>query len=170
MAWDAVCAGARGLVFFGGHLTRAGDRPLTKQRDIAHGWNWTFWEDVLRRLVRELSAGGLAHPLLVAPASRLAAQVHLADGLGHVTGTVPKDVRVLVRETPTAVFLVLLKRGGSATVRVQVALPGQRLRARGYVLGEEPRMVDTVALPGGGSAFLDWLAPWDVHVYKIGKA
>ena len=41
--------GARGLNFFGGHLTQ-----VARPADARAGWNWTFWEQVLRPLVREL--------------------------------------------------------------------------------------------------------------------
>lgn len=163
MAYDAIVAGARGLVFFGGHLTKAGDRPLTRQSDIAHGWNWTFWDTVLRRLVQELAPSGAVYPGLVAPPSKVVATATFADG-----GKAARLIELLVRETATAVFVFALKRGGTTT-RVRIALPGVKLRAKGYVLGEEPRMVDT-AVTGSGSVLTDWFAPWDVHVYKIGKA
>ena len=163
MAYDAIVAGARGLVFFGGHLTKAGDRPLTRQVDIAHGWNWTFWDTVLRRLVQELAPSGLVYPGLVAPPSTIVATATFADG-----GGAAKRIELLVRETATAVFVFAVKRGGTTT-RVRIALPGVKLRAKGYVLGEEPRMV-AAAAAGSGSALTDWFAPWDVHVYKIGKA
>jgi hypothetical protein len=50
MAYDAVIAGARGLFFFGGHLTQVmtpADREL--------GWNWTYWQHVQRPLLVELT-------------------------------------------------------------------------------------------------------------------
>jgi hypothetical protein len=51
MAYQAIVNGARGLVFFGGHLTQ-----VATPADAAAGWNWTFWERVLRPLVSELSS------------------------------------------------------------------------------------------------------------------
>ena len=39
MAYQAIVAGARGLMFFGGHLTQ-----VMKPADARAGWNWTFWE------------------------------------------------------------------------------------------------------------------------------
>ncbi|HEY3921384.1 MAG TPA: hypothetical protein VGL76_04650 [Gaiellaceae bacterium] len=50
MAYDAIIAGARGLLFFGGHLQGA-----MNAADRARGWNWTYWDDVQRALLVELS-------------------------------------------------------------------------------------------------------------------
>ena len=41
MAYQAIVAGARGLMFFGGHLTQ-----VARPADADAGWNWTFWEQV----------------------------------------------------------------------------------------------------------------------------
>jgi hypothetical protein len=64
MAYQAIACGARGLTFFGGHLTQ-----VATPADAAAGWNWTFWETVLRPLVRELSSDAV-RPALVAPNAR----------------------------------------------------------------------------------------------------
>ena len=45
MAYQAIACGARGLMFFGGHLTQTA-RPV----DARAGWNWTFWDIVLARV------------------------------------------------------------------------------------------------------------------------
>ena len=72
MAYQAVVNGARGLVFFGGHLTE-----IATPADAAAGWNWTFWERVLRPLVSELSSPELA-PALAAPNAKLAVKASAA--------------------------------------------------------------------------------------------
>ena len=46
MAYEAIVNGARGLIFFGGHLT-----AVMTPDDAASGWNWTFWRRVLRPVV-----------------------------------------------------------------------------------------------------------------------
>ena len=43
MAYQAIVHGARGLIFFGGHLTE-----VCTPDDAKAGWNWTFWRQVLR--------------------------------------------------------------------------------------------------------------------------
>ena len=59
MAYEAIIEGARGLMFFGGHMTE-----VCVPEDAAAGWNWSFWRQVLRPLVRELTSPEL-HPALI---------------------------------------------------------------------------------------------------------
>src|SRR5207237_2171797 len=73
MAYQAVVSGARGLVFFGGHLTQ-----VAAPQAAAAGWNWTFWDEVLRPLVAELTSAAVA-PALVAPKANAAAKASSAD-------------------------------------------------------------------------------------------
>ena len=47
MAYQAIVNGARGLVFFGGHLTE-----VMSPADANAGWNWSFWERTLVRSYR----------------------------------------------------------------------------------------------------------------------
>ena len=61
MAYEAIVNGARGLVFFGGHLTQ-----VCTPADAKAGWNWTFWNRVLRPLVVELNSPEI-RPALLAP-------------------------------------------------------------------------------------------------------
>lgn len=172
MAYQAIVHGARGLVFFGGHITQVGAppdvRPICRQVDIAHGWNWTFWTGVLRPVVEELAAHSLLQPALVLPDSKRAVTCRALDASGKVTQKVAGDVEFVLRETATAIFLIAVKRGGQ-TIQVQFRFPGTKLRPNGYVLFEQPRQV-TVTQTTGASAFTDWFAPYDVHVYKIGIA
>ena len=50
MAYDAIVAGARGLFFFGGQFKQVMS-PADRQR----GWNWTYWKNVQRPLLVELT-------------------------------------------------------------------------------------------------------------------
>ena len=68
MAYQAIVNGARGLAFFGGHLTQ-----IARPADAQAGWNWTFWERVLRPLLEELTSDSVA-PALVAPERAQAGQ------------------------------------------------------------------------------------------------
>ena len=51
MAYQAIVNGARGLAFFGGHLTQ-----VTTPADAEAGWNWTFWDVCCSRCVAELTS------------------------------------------------------------------------------------------------------------------
>lgn len=161
MAYDAIICGARGLMFFGGHLTQA-SRPA----DARAGWNWTFWEQVLRPLLEELSSTAVA-PALVAPA-------------GPRVQSSAKDVDLVTRRDGRFLYLLAARRGGATTRVGFTGLPrkldGSPLRG-GQVLFEyvqEPlpppigagrQVFRSVGVASGG--FRDWFGPHDVHVYRF---
>src|ERR671934_1427720 len=73
MAYQAIVNGALGLVFFGGHFTQ-----ITRPRDARVGWNWTFWDLVLKPLLLELTSTAVA-PALVAPDATVAVTASAQD-------------------------------------------------------------------------------------------
>jgi hypothetical protein len=162
MAYQAIVAGARGLTFFGGHLTQA-SRPS----DAEAGWNWTFWEQALRPLLEELSSTAVA-PALVA-----------ADAKPQVKAAA-KDVEVLTRRDGRFLYVLAVRRGG-ATSRVGFTglprkLNGQALTG-GQVLFEYAQEPPPPPIGGGrqafrsvpvaGGGFRDWLGPHDARVYRF---
>jgi hypothetical protein len=159
MAYQAIANGARGLVFFGGHLTE-----VASPADAAAGWNWSFWRESLQPLVQELSSTALA-PALVAPASR--AKVH--------TQPAAKDVELATRQTADFLYVIAVRRGGSTS---QIGITGLPAKIKGgqvlfeYVQDPPPPPIRTdaqkfrsVAVDGG--TFRDWFAPHDAHVYRF---
>ena len=87
MAYQAIINGARGLVYFGG-----GIGVTMNDRDRALGWNWTFWERVLRPLLAE-ELGTRGHLTLASAAPQVeqtlrlvgierAANIELGDAPG----------------------------------------------------------------------------------------
>ncbi|MBI1898268.1 MAG: hypothetical protein HYS04_17310 [Acidobacteria bacterium] len=147
MSYEAIINGARGLLYFGG-----GYEECLNERDRALGWNWTYYDRVLKPVLDELKPGGPLYPALVVPDARLPVAVEGA-----------KDVEFTVRETANAVFLLAAKREGS-TVKVQFrGLP--RWIREGQVLFEEPRKV-----AASGGAFSDWFGPNEVHVYRFANS
>jgi hypothetical protein len=157
MAYQAIVNGARGLVFFGGHLTE-----IATPADAAAGWNWTFWERVLQPLVSELSSTDLA-PALAAPNAKLA-----------IKTSVP-GVELVAREAGNVLTIIAVRRGGTVSRVKFSGLPKQI--SGGQVLFEyvqEPppppieaghQVFRPVDVSGGG--FSDWFAPHDVHVYRF---
>jgi hypothetical protein len=162
MAYQAIVAGARGLMFFGGHLTQ-----VMKPADARAGWNWTFWELVLRPLLTELTSTAI-QPALVARSSS-----------ARVTSSAA-DVELVAREDDRFLYVIAVRRGG-ATTRVGFSgLPrkhdGSAL-AGGQVLFEyvqEPppppiqatkQAFRSIGVTNG--AFRDWFGPHDVHVYRF---
>src|SRR6266508_4215983 len=73
MAYQGVVNGARGLIFFGGQLTQ-----VMRPRDAQLGWNWTFWDQVLRPLLVELTSPSVL-PALTAPVAQAALTASAAD-------------------------------------------------------------------------------------------
>jgi hypothetical protein len=159
MAYQAIANGARGLVFFGGHLTE-----VASPADATAGWNWSFWRESLAPLVQELSSTALA-PALVAPVSR--SQVR--------TDPVAKDIEIATRQTADFLYVFAVRRGGSTS---QVGIAGLPPAIKGgqvlfeYVQDPPPPPITTnaqkfrsVAVEGG--SFRDWFAPHDAHVYRF---
>ena len=146
MAYQAIVAGARGLAFFGGHLTQ-----VMRPADSQSGWNWTFWETVLRPLVVELTSTAVA-PALVAPA---AAQPVRADAT---------DVGVVTRRSGDFVYVIAVRRA-QLTSRVRFSgLAGND--RQGEVLFEYANGgFRSVAV--ANASFRDWLGPHDARVYRF---
>src|SRR5205085_12572055 len=97
MAYQAIVNGARGLVFFGGHLT-----AVMSPADAKAGWNWTFWERALRPLVQELSSQSLL-PALSAPVVK-----------PTVTSS-SADVEIATRRAGSFLYVLAVRRGGGTT-------------------------------------------------------
>jgi hypothetical protein len=146
MAYQAIVNGARGLAFFGGHLTQ-----IARPADAQSGWNWTFWERVLRPLLEELTSDSVA-PALVAPNAR--SQVKASA----------RDVELVTREAGGFIYVIAARRG-SATSRVGFSgLP--RGLTGGEVLFEyNDQTFRTVSVANGG--FRDWFAQHDARVYRF---
>jgi hypothetical protein len=148
MAYQAIINGARGLMFFGGNVTdtlNAQDAPL--------GWNWTFWDEVLKRVVREIGDHSALAPALVASNSALPITM---------SGTTSPDLEFCVREAPPYLYILASKREGATTNVTFSGLPAWA--ATGEVMYESPR---TVTVKNG--QFTDSFAPFDVHVYRFSQ-
>jgi len=144
MSYQAIINGARGLLDFG-----ADYQACLNERDRALGWNWTYYDRVLKPVLDELRPGGPLYPALVAPDSKLPVTV---EGAGAVEFT--------FRETAGADYLIASKREGST---VQVKFRGLPAWIReGQVLFEEPRKVAVTS-----DGFDDWFGPNEVHVYRF---
>jgi hypothetical protein len=158
MGYQAIVNGARGLVFFGGHLT-----GVMSPADALAGWNWTFWRQALQPLVQQLASASLA-PALVAPAGR-----------AKVRASPARDIELVTRQTADFLYVLAVRRGGATST---VRFTGLPAKVRGgqvlfeYVQDPPPPPVDpraqkfrSVAVTGG--AFRDPFAPYDVHVYRF---
>jgi hypothetical protein len=144
MTYQAIIAGARGVLYFGGN-----NRGAMSPQDAKLGWNWTFWRRVLRPVVEEIGTKSLLAPALIAPDSKL--PIRVAPGSG---------VEFCVREVGNELFILACKSEGETKEVGFSGLPG--LVGHGELVYESPR---TVTARDGG--FKDWFAPFEVHVYRF---
>ena len=158
MAYQAIVNGARGLVFFGGHLTQ-----ITRPRDAKAGWNWTFWNLVLKPLLLELTSTAVG-PALVAP------------NAGVTVTASAGDIELVARRSAQFLYVIAVRRGGATTRVTFSGLPATI--AEGQVLfeytqdplpppiGAGQQVFRTVGVTNG--VFRDWFGPHDVQVYRFG--
>ena len=162
MAYQAIANGARGLAFFGGHLTQ-----VASPADAEAGWNWTFWKQVLAPLVRELSSASL-RPALVAPAA------HAAVKAGA------RDVELAARNDGTFLYVIAVRRGPATSLVTFRGLPkkrnGKTITAGEALFEYVQRPLPPPIQPGrqvfrpvtvSGGSFRDWLGPHDVRIYRF---
>jgi hypothetical protein len=151
MTYAAIIHGARGINYFGGSIV-----VDMNARDAQLGWNWTFWERVLRPLFEELTSSSVA-PALVAPDAPKAVKAST------------KDVELVTREAGDFLYVIAVRRG-SGTSRVRFSgLPrrrdGQPITG-GEVLFEYVQgTFRTVRVARNG--FRDWFAQHDARVYRF---
>jgi hypothetical protein len=144
MIYDAIINGARNLAFYGGNLPRC-----WSDTDTAHGWNWTFWNDVLEGLIEEINAKSPIADALVNPESTKALT------------TSDSTTQVIQREgeTESDLWVIAARHGaGSETVAIS-GLPATVTSGTVYTEGR------SVSVAGG--AFTDTFDRWDVHVYHF---
>jgi hypothetical protein len=115
------------------------------------GWNWRFWNRVLRLVVEEIGTKSPLYPALLEPDSKLPVTV---KGTG---------IEFCVREVGNEVFVLACKRDHTTEAVEFSGLPATS--GPGEVLFEKPR---TIEIKNG--RFTDWFAPFEVHVYRFARA
>lgn len=142
MTYESIINGARGLLYFGGSLTQVMNRA-----DANLGWNWTFWNNVLRPVVAQIGDKSALHPALLEPNSTLPVKSNVAD------------IEYCVRQVGDDVFVLACKRNrGTANV----TFSGLPANISGGSVLFEPR---NVAVSNG--SLTDRFSQFDVHVYKL---
>jgi hypothetical protein len=144
MIYDSIINGARAVAFYGGNIPgcwSAGDRQL--------GWNWTFWNNVLKGLIAEINARSPLAPALVNPDS---------------TAVLPTDdptTEAISRRGATVDDLwVIAARSGADTQMVTIkGLPDWADSGSAYT---EER-----AVAAKSGALTDAFGRWAVHVYHF---
>lgn len=146
MTYDAIINGARGLIYYGATL-----QPTLNERDRKLGWNWTYWNDVLRSVVQEVGDKGPLAAALCAANSKL-----------PVKSTAP-GIELCMREVDPNIFILAASREPKETVQAKFSgLPSSV--TGGELLFESSRQVTV-----NDGSFTDKFAPFDVHVYKFSR-
>jgi hypothetical protein len=146
MTYEAIIDGARGINYFGGGWHAA---DTLSERDRKLGYNWTFWEHILKPLLAEINEKSPLHEALIAPNSKLPVTAEGASG-----------IEFTVREVGDEIFILACKREGETAQVTFHGLPAAM--TSGDVVYEEPRKIE---LKNG--QFTDWFGPEEVHVYRI---
>jgi hypothetical protein len=143
MAYDAILNGAKALTFFGGN-----NASCFSGTDSQYGWNWTFWQNVLKPLVQQLSATSPFAPALVNSTTP-----------GVTTGGAGTELALRQGTSVDDLWLIAARTGaGSATVTFK-GLP--RWTHRGTVYTENR------SVTASKGALRDRFNQWDVHVYHF---
>ena len=144
MAYDAIVNGAQALAFYGGDNPRCWNAS-----DAKHGWNWTFWQNVLKPLVHELSASAPIAPAL------------LNAGTSTFVATSDPLTEAVLREGTSVddMWLIATRSGAGSTTVTFSGLP-QWARSGGVYA--ENRTVTTAE-----GSFRDSLGQWGVHAYHF---
>lgn len=147
MAYQAIVAGAHGLVFFGGDITKAMNPP-----DADSGWNWTFWHTVLKQVVQELSSTAVGPALIAPPATA-------------TVKTDAPDVKFLARQTGGFFYLITVRRSPTKNGPVRfTGLPGSI--KFGQALFEYDGK-DFRSFRVSRGSFTEPFAPHDARVYRF---
>jgi hypothetical protein len=143
MIYDAILNGARSLAFYGGNIDRCWNAT-----DTEHGWNWTFWDTVLKELVQEINADSPIAPALVDPDST------------KVLASSDATTQVISRDGANGDLWVIAARSGEGPTPVTISgLPPERANGAVYTEGR--------SVTATGGAFTDVFDRWDVHVYRF---
>ena len=143
MVYDAIINGARALNFFGGNY-----RECLSGADVEAGWNWTFWNTVLKSLVLEIGPRSAFYPALLVP------------GTDRPLWASDATTQLRSRQVGTRDLWVIAARHGSGTKRVTIRGLPRSLRT-GTVYTERR----SVRVRNG--AFTDRFGRWAVHVYRF---
>jgi hypothetical protein len=148
MAYDAIVAGARGLFFFGGQFTQ-----VMSAADRALGWNWTYWKQVQRPLLEELTDAAHA-PALVAPVASLKIQANAAD------------IALSAREAGGFLYVIAVRKSPTANGTIRfTGLPAGI--AEGIVLAHPGNPQRRLAVAAGAFTDPASFAPHNARVYRF---
>lgn len=143
MTYQAIIDGAKGIMWFGGYI-------VLNDRDQKLGFNWTYWYDVMKPVLKELAPGSELYPMITAPSAD--------DVKISVDGA--NDVEVLARKVNGKTYILAAKREGpTATARLK-GLSGN---------GQADVLYEKRKVPVKWGVIEDEFKPNSVHVYRVAE-
>jgi Ca2+-binding RTX toxin-like protein len=143
MLYDAILNGARSIAFYGGN-----NPNCWTPTDSQFGWNWSFWNSVLKPLLGEINSLSPLAPALVNPATTQTLQANDAT------------TQAISRQGNSGDLWVIAARHGAGTAHVTIgSLPAAISTGTVYTEGR------SIAVSNG--SFTDDFAQWGVHVYHF---
>jgi hypothetical protein len=147
MAYQAIIAGARGLIFFGGDL-----KQVMSPEDAKAGWNWTFWHRVLKPVVTELNSDSVG-PALVAPPAPVNVKAN-AD-----------DIRLTARQNNRFLYLLTVRRHPTRNGPVRISGVPTGIKFGQAMFEYDGKDFRSFKVSNG--SFTDPFAPHDAHIYRF---
>ncbi|HZQ64265.1 MAG TPA: hypothetical protein VFA66_03450 [Gaiellaceae bacterium] len=147
MAYQAIVAGARGLVFFGGDIAK-----VMNPEDAAAGWNWTFWRTVLKPVLHELTSDSVG-PALVAPPAPVTVKTNA------------RDVRLVARQAGRFLYLITVRQSPVANGPVRFSGLPAGIKFGAAMFEYDGKDFRTFRVERG--SFTDPFAPHDARVYRF---
>jgi hypothetical protein len=147
MAYQAIVAGARGLVFFGGDIVR-----VMRPADEAVGWNWTFWHTVLKPLVQELGSTAVG-PALLAPNASVTVKANKSD------------VALVARSSGGFLYVIAVRRSPMENGPVRFTGLPAAIKTGQALFEYDDQQFRTVDVSAG--TFTDPFGPFDARVYRF---
>jgi hypothetical protein len=143
MIYDAIINGARALAFYGGNNPKCWG-PL----DALGGWNWTFWNDVLEPLVREIGGASPIAPALLQPGTTR-----------WLKSSDPSTQAISRRGRGGELWVIAARNGAASEVVTLTGLPRWARRAEVYTEGR--------SVGAANGVLTDRFDQWSVHVYRF---
>ena len=160
MTYQAIANGARGVNYFGGHLTQ-----VATPEDAAAGWNWSFWQQVLRPIVRSSRPREL-QPALVAPDASpgVKTQTPRSSSSPAARRLPVRDRREARRQVSRVAFTGLPKRRDGSALTAGRVLFEYEQRPLPPPVQHAPRRIGRSL---SGWAIRGLVRPHDAHVYRF---
>jgi hypothetical protein len=146
MVYDAIINGARGVSFFGGNNPHCWTRI-----DRRYGWNWTFWNRALDRLIEQIGSRSALGPALDNAASNKTLETN-DPGTEAIS-------RFAI--TPSETQLWVIAARSKAGVE-HVAISGLPTSVKSATVYGERRAVQV-----SDGTLSDRFRQWQVHVYRL---